>query len=96
MERKANIITFDTLVAFEKLRGAGFGEKQAESVVRVLADAQSSLVMRGYGSMADILPANPDPRIDVLRAELSHTRWMIAAIAALFVLSIASSSWFWL
>ena len=37
-------ITFDTLDATRKLRDAGFDEKQSETVVRVLADAQSNLV----------------------------------------------------
>ena len=41
-------ITFDTLEATRKLRDAGFDEKQAETVVRVLSDAQSSLVTREY------------------------------------------------
>lgn len=41
-------ITFDTLDATRKLRDAGFDEKQAETVVRVLADAQSNMVTREH------------------------------------------------
>jgi hypothetical protein len=41
-------ITFDTLDAARKLRDAGFDEKQAETVVRVLSEAQSSLVTREH------------------------------------------------
>lgn len=41
-------ITFDTLEATRKLRDAGFDEKQAETVVRVLSEAQSSLVTREH------------------------------------------------
>ena len=37
-------ITFDTLEATRRLRDAGFDEKQAETVVRVLSDAQDRLV----------------------------------------------------
>lgn len=42
------IVTFDTLDATRRLRDAGFDEKQAETVVRVLSDAQSSLVTRDH------------------------------------------------
>jgi hypothetical protein len=41
-------ITFDTLEATRKLRDAGFDEKQSETVVRVLSDAQSNLVTREH------------------------------------------------
>lgn len=41
-------VTFDTMEAVRKLRNAGFDEKQAETVVRVLSDAQGSLVTRDY------------------------------------------------
>ena len=37
-------LTFDTLEFTRKLREAGFDQKQAETVVRVMADAQSALV----------------------------------------------------
>jgi len=41
-------ITFDTLSFTHRLRDAGFDEKQAESVVRVVADAQEHLVTREH------------------------------------------------
>ena len=41
-------ITIDTLDATRKLRDVGFDEKQSETVVRVLADAQSNLVTREH------------------------------------------------
>jgi hypothetical protein len=37
-------ITFDTLEFTRKLRDDGFDEKQAETVIRVIADAQGTLV----------------------------------------------------
>jgi len=37
-------VTFDTLEGVRRLREVGFDEKQAEAVVRVLADAQEHLV----------------------------------------------------
>lgn len=76
-------ITFDTLEAAQKLRDAGFDEKQAESVVRVLAGAQDNLVTSKINALRDHF----DSKIDVSRVEIAHTRWMIAA---LFVLSIAN------
>ncbi len=39
-------VTLVTMEAVRKLRNAGFDEKQAEAVVRVLSDAQDSLVTR--------------------------------------------------
>jgi hypothetical protein len=41
-------VTFDTLDATRRLREAGFDEKQAETVVRVLSDAQDRLVTREH------------------------------------------------
>jgi len=41
-------ITFDTLDATRRLRDAGFDEKQAEAVVRVLSDSQERLVTREH------------------------------------------------
>ena len=41
-------VTFDTLEATRRLRDAGFDEKQAEAVVRVLSDSQNILVTREY------------------------------------------------
>ncbi len=40
--------TFDTLEATRRLRDAGFDEKQAETAVRVIADAQERLVTREH------------------------------------------------
>ncbi|APR03269.1 hypothetical protein [Thauera chlorobenzoica] len=41
-------VTFDTLEFTRKLRDAGFDEKQAETVVRVLAESQEKLVTREH------------------------------------------------
>jgi hypothetical protein len=72
-------VTFDTLEFTRKLRDAGFDEKQAETVVRVLADAQDRLVTRDYF----------DTKIELLRMENSHTRWMIGALIALSAANFA-------
>ncbi len=41
-------MTFDTLTFTRKLQEAGFDEKQAETVVRVLVDSQENLVTREH------------------------------------------------
>ena len=41
-------VTFDTLEATRRLRDAGFDEKQAEVVVRVLSDAQERIITREH------------------------------------------------
>ena len=44
--RGMSTLTFDTLDATRRLRDAGFDERQAETVVRVLSDAQDRLVTK--------------------------------------------------
>ena len=72
-------ITFDTLEFTRKLRDAGFDERQAEAVVRVIADAQSALVTRDHF----------DAKIELLRVENTQTRWMIGIVIALAVANFA-------
>lgn len=72
-------VTFDTLDATRKLRDAGFDEKQAEAVVRVLSEAQSNLVTREHF----------DSKIDLLRNENTHTRWMLGALIAMAIANFA-------
>jgi len=72
-------ITFDTLDFTRKLRDAGFDEKQAEAVVRVIAEAQSALVTREHF----------DTKIELLQAENANTRWMLGVIIALAVANFA-------
>ena len=72
-------ITFDTLDATRKLRDAGFDEKQAEAVVRVLSDAQSGLVTREHF----------DAKFSVIEAKFDKLQWMLAAVLALAVANFA-------
>ena len=74
-----NTITFDTLDFTRKLREAGFDERQAEAVVRVLVEAQEHIVTREHF----------DAKIELLRAENSHTRWMLGIVIALAVANFA-------
>lgn len=61
-------ITFDTLEFTRKLREAGFDEKQAETVVRVIADAQGTLVTREH---FDARMASTDARIEASELRLT-------------------------
>ena len=72
-------ITFDTLEATRKLRDAGFDEKQSETVVRVLADAQDSLVTREHF----------DFKFTLIEAKMDKLSWMLAAILALAAANFA-------
>lgn len=72
-------VTFDTLDAMRRLRDAGFDEKQAESVVRVLSDAQSNLVTREYF----------DARMEVFDAKFDKMTWMIGVLIAIAVANFA-------
>jgi len=79
MLRRMGTITFDTLEFTRKLRDAGFDEKQAETVVRVMAEAQGALVTREHF----------DIKIELLRAENAHTRWMLG-IGIVIALAVAN------
>lgn len=72
-------ITFDTLDATRRLRDAGFDEKQAEMVVRVLSDAQSNLVTREHF----------DSKMDVIDAKFDKLTWMIGVLIALAAANFA-------
>lgn len=77
--RGMSTLTFDTLDFTRRLRDAGFDEKQAEAVVRVLADSQEHIVTREHF----------DSKIELLRAESAHTRWMLGIVIALALANFA-------
>lgn len=72
-------VTFDTLDATRKLKDAGFDEKQAETVVRVLSDAQSSLVTREHF----------DAKFAVVEAKMDRLSWMMGILIAIAVANFA-------
>ncbi|MDI9333032.1 MAG: hypothetical protein QM533_01520 [Cytophagales bacterium] len=72
-------ITFDTLNFTRRLREAGFDERQAETVIRVVADAQDNLVIR------DQLQIELAP----IRASLDKLVWMIGAVLGLAIANFA-------
>ena len=76
-------ITFDTLSFTRKLRDAGFDERQAEAVVRVMAKAQEALVTREhFDAKIETLETRLDSKIDKLS-------WMLGILIALAVANFA-------
>ncbi len=72
-------ITFDTLTFTRKLRDAGFNEQEAETVVRVVADAQNGLITKEYLQI-ELAP---------IRATLDKLTWMLSALLALAIANFA-------
>jgi len=72
-------ITFDTLEFTRKLRDAGLDERQAEAVVRVIADAQGQLVTK------------TDLQIELapIKADLLVIKWMMGGLIALAISNFA-------
>ena len=72
-------ITFDSLKLSDKLKTAGFSADQAETVVRVIAEAQDELVTK-----KDLDSALAPLRIDmaVLKTEISQIKWMLGFVIA--------------
>ncbi len=70
-------ITFDSLRVSDKLKSAGFTAEQAESVVRVIAEAQDELVTR-----KDLDAALSPLKIDlaVLKTEVTQIKWMLGFV----------------
>ena len=76
-------ITFDTLEFTRKVRDAGFDEKQAETVVRVIADAQGTIVTRElFDAKIETLETRIDAKIDKLQ-------WTIGILIAIDIANFA-------
>jgi hypothetical protein len=71
-------VNFDTLSFTRKLRDAGFDERQSETVVRVLAEAQDALVSREY---FDAKLTNLETRLDAKIDKLSSMMGLLIALA---------------
>ena len=76
-------ITFDTHELVSKLQQAGFDERQAEAVVRVVATAQVELVTRDY------LDLKLEREFAPVRSELLVIKWMMGALIAIAVANFA-------
>ncbi len=77
------IITFDTLHLVDKLKSAGIPQKQAEVVIRVIAEAQDQLVTKDdlKSALDDVI--NPI-KIDlaILKTDSLAIRWMMGILIA--------------
>jgi hypothetical protein len=76
-------VTFVTHEFIGKLRAAGFDEKQAEAVIRVVADAQSQLV---YKEHFDTRLMMLETKIE---AKFDKMNWMMGIMIALASASFA-------
>ena len=72
-------ITFDTLEFTRKLRDAGFDERPAEAVVRVIVDAQGQPVTK------------TDLQIELapIKADWLAIKWMMGGLIALAISNFA-------
>ncbi len=72
-------VTFDTLTFTRKLRDAGFNEKQAEAVVRVVAYAQDNVVTRDHF----------DSKMSIIDVKFDKLTWMLGAVLGLAIANFA-------
>lgn len=87
-------ITFDTLELVDKLKTAGIPQEQAEAVVRVIADAQETLVTRDYlDNKLDNKLAPLYTDLAVLKADSVTLKWMMGVLIA-GVMSIVIKTFF--
>lgn len=76
-------ITFDTHEFVVKLRAAGFDEKQAEAVIRVVSESQSNLVSREhFDSKIELLETKFEAKFDKLF-------WMMGILIAIAAANFA-------
>ncbi len=80
-------ITFDTLELVDKLKTAGIPQEQAEAVVRVIADAQETLVTKEY------IDNKFDNKLASIYTDLAVLKWMMGILIA-GVLSIVLKTFF--
>lgn len=72
-------ITFDTLHLVDRLKSAGIPQDQAEAVIRVIAEAQDSLVTKDVLEIA-LAPLKTD--LAVLKSDSITLKWMMGIIIA--------------
>ena len=76
-------ITFDTLELVDKLKTAGIPQEQAEAVVRVIADAQETLVSNiTLDHRLKETELRSDARFERIDGELKLNRWMLGILIA--------------
>lgn len=72
-------ITFDTHELVIKMREAGFDEKQAEAVVRVVTTSQSELITNTHFDL------KIEKELAPIKAELLVIKWMMGVLIALAI-----------
>lgn len=75
-------ITFDTLELVDKLKTAGIPQEQAEAVVRVIAEAQDSLVTKEFLT-SSLKTEMADLRVDLFKWTAGALLAQAALISAL-------------
>ena len=76
-------ITFDTLELVDKLKTAGISQVLAEAVVRVIAEAQKSLITKhDLNEVKNDLKAEMKVRFERIDGELKLNRWMLGVLLA--------------
>jgi hypothetical protein len=83
MMRTMITLTFDTLEFTRKLRDAGFDERQAEAVVRVMAEAQTGLVSKEH------FDAKMETLETRLESKMDKLSWMMGILIALAIANFA-------
>ena len=76
-------ITFDTHDFVMKMREAGFDEKQAEAVVRVVSASQSELITNIHFDM------KIEKELAPIKAELLVIKWMMGVLIGIAVANFA-------
>jgi hypothetical protein len=86
--------TFDMLALVDKLKTAGFDQKQSETVIRVIAEAQNGLVTKyDLTEAKNEIKADMNMRFERVDGELKLNRWILGMLLA-GVLSIVIKTFF--
>jgi hypothetical protein len=80
-------VTFDTLQLVDKLKAAGFQQAQAEAVIRVIAEAQDTLVTKDY------FDHKLEKELAPIRTDQAIQKWMMGVLLA-GVISLALKAFF--
>jgi hypothetical protein len=86
--------TFDMLALVDKPKTAGFDQKQSETVIRVIAEAQNGLVTKyDLTEAKNEIKADMNMRFERVDGELKLNRWILGMLLA-GVLSIVIKTFF--
>jgi alpha-D-ribose 1-methylphosphonate 5-triphosphate diphosphatase PhnM len=80
-------VTFDTLQLVDKLKAAGFQQAQAEAVIRVIAEAQDTLVTQAY------FDHKLEKELASIKTDQAVQKWMTGVLLA-GVLSLVLKAFF--